>query len=281
MSDQALGRALRAARQRLAAIDAQVLLSHVTGRDAAYLIAHAEARLSEDDERAYAELVERRAAGEPVAYLTGEREFYGLSFKVTPDVLIPRPETELLVEIALERIPANRPARVVDLGTGSGCVAISIASKRLHSEVLATDQSLAALAVARENAAALEVANVRFRQSDWYSGLEGERFDTIVANPPYVASGDPQLEEGDLRFEPRHALEAGPHGLDSIRQIVIGARSYLAPGGWVLFEHSFDQGAASRELLVSNGYVEIFTARDLARLERVTGGRLTLAGSGR
>jgi release factor glutamine methyltransferase len=276
MSEGTVGEALAAAQQRIDMIDARVLLRHVTGRDAAYLIARADAQLPAEARAAYLALVERRIAGEPVAYLTGEREFYGRSFKVTPAVLIPRPETELLVDLALERMPRNVPTRVLELGTGSGCIAIALASERSHCKIVATDQSLEAIGVARRNAFNAHVGNIAFLQSDWFEGLRRERFDLVISNPPYVAVGDPHLGEGDLRFEPQAALTAGEDGLDAIRTIVKGARIYLEAGGWLLFEHGHDHAAKARALLRDAAYREIFSARDLAGIERVSGGRLTL-----
>ena len=266
---------LRVAGSRIDALDSRVLLSFVTGRDAAHLIAHPDAPVSSGEGRAYEALVERRRDGEPVAYLTGEREFYGHAFKVTPAVLIPRPETELLVELSLERMPTGASCRVLDLGTGSGCIAISIASERSHSQIIAVDQSLAALDLARANAGALPVSNVIFKQSDWYSSLGKERFDLIVANPPYVAAGDPHLIRGDVRFEPKAALEAGPGGLACIKQIVAGAPTHLSPEGWILLEHGYDQAAAVRALLEAGGFDQVFSARDLGGIERASGARLT------
>lgn len=276
MNQGTVGEALNAAQQRIDLTDARVLLRHVTGRDAGYLIARADAQLPADVLAAYGALVDRRAAGEPVAYLTGEREFYGRSFKITPAVLIPRPETELLVDLALERMPRNVPTRVLELGTGSGCIAIALASERSHCKIVATDQSVEALNVARRNAFSLHVGNIAFLQSEWFEGLRRERFDLVISNPPYIAAGDPHLMQGDLRFEPQAALAAGEHGLDAIGPIVKGARSYLEAGGWLLFEHGHDQAAKARALLREAAYREIFSARDLAGIERVSGGRLTL-----
>jgi release factor glutamine methyltransferase len=272
-----LGEAFRTARSRIRAIDAGVLLCHVIGRDPAYLIAHPEMRLRPDEHSSFAALVERRVRGEPVAYLTGEREFYGRTFKVSPAVLIPRPETELLVDLALERIPrAAAATRVLDAGTGSGCIAIAVASERSHCKVLALEQSVEALAVARRNAVDLRIGNVAFLQSDWFSALGRERFDIIVSNPPYVAKSDPHLQNGDARFEPLTALEGGAEGLDAIRRIVAEARPHLIAGGWLLFEHGYDQASRARQFLRAAGYEDVFSARDLAGIERVAGGRLTL-----
>jgi release factor glutamine methyltransferase len=276
MSPLNLGQALQDGAGRIGATDARVLLAHATGRNAAYLIAHPEIGMRLQQDAAYRELVERRAAGEPVAYLTGEREFYGRPFKVSPAVLIPRPETELLVDLALERIAAGTPARILDVGTGSGCVAIAIASERSHCKIVALDQSYEALAVARRNAFELRVGNVAFLQSNWFEALRDEHFDVIVSNPPYVAAGDPHLASGDLRFEPKAALESGADGLDAIRHIAAESAKHLAPGGWLLVEHGHDQAAAVRGLFEAAGYGEVFSERDLADIERVTGGRLTV-----
>jgi release factor glutamine methyltransferase len=217
--------------------------------------------------------LERRRAGEPVTYLTGEREFYSLAFKVTPAVLILRPETELLVEAALRLIAAEAPVRVLDLATGSGCVAVAIARHCARARVTAAEISCDALAVARDNAMKHGV-DVEFIESDWFAALSGRRFDLVVANPPYVAAGDPHLEQGDLRFEPRRPLVAGPDGLDCIELIVEQAMHHLTAGGRLLFEHGYDQGACSRVLLAAAGYAEIVTRRDLAGIERVSGGRV-------
>lgn len=258
----------------LDALDAQVLLAHVTGRDRAWLAARADELLAEEFEAPFAALVARRQAGEPIAYLTGTREFWGLPLLVSPAVLIPRPETETLVEIALERLPADRALRVLDLGTGSGAVALALARERPAASVVATDDSEAALAIARENARRLSVANVKFVQSDWYDGLSAiasaTRFDLIVSNPPYVAAGDPHLAQGDLRFEPPTALSPGGEGLQAIRRIIAGASAWLVPGGSLAFEHGYDQAVQVRELLATTGWQDIEVRRDLAGIERVS-----------
>jgi release factor glutamine methyltransferase len=188
-------------------------------------------------------------------------------------VLIPRPETELLVETALESIPKDMPCRVLDLATGSGCVAVAVAKHRSRARVTATDISPAALAVARENAATHGVS-IEFAESDWFAALCGRRFDLVVANPPYVATGDPHLDLGDLRFEPRHALVGGPAGLGCIEAIVEQTPHHAVPGGWLLFEHGHDQGGRARALLAAAGYRDIVTRRDGAGIERVSGGRV-------
>lgn len=259
---------------RLAGIDsgdARVLLCAALGIDDARLAAHPEQPLTDEQRRRYLELVARRRTGEPVAYLTGEREFFSLAFKVTPAVLIPRPETELLVETALARIPADTECRVLELATGSGCVAVAIGLNRSHARLTATDASRDALAVARENAARHR-ARVEFIESDWFAALAGRRFDVIVANPPYVAEGDPHLAQGDLRFEPRAALVGGRNGLDCIRLIVARACTHLEPGGRLLFEHGYDQAGRCRGLLEAVGYREVTSHRDLAGVERVSEG---------
>ncbi|HET6492139.1 MAG TPA: peptide chain release factor N(5)-glutamine methyltransferase [Burkholderiales bacterium] len=260
------------AQRTIAALDARVLLCHVTQRDAAYLIAHAEESLDPQRAGAFDTLVARRAAGEPIAYITGTREFFGLDFHVTPAVLIPRPETELLVELALARIAPNEESQVLDLGTGSGCVASSIARHRPHARVTAVDCSTEALSLARENAQALGIRNIVFATGEWFGPVPGQRFDLIVANPPYVAEDDPHLALGDLRFEPRIALVAGADGLDAIRAIVAGAERHLEPRGWLLLEHGYDQGAGCRALLQAAGFRDIRSWRDLAGHERVSGG---------
>ncbi|NUR22017.1 peptide chain release factor N(5)-glutamine methyltransferase [Frateuria sp.] len=253
--------------------EADILLGHVLGTPRSWLIAHADDALADSDVAAFAALVARREAGEPVAYLTGRRGFWTLELEVDPATLIPRPETELLVELALARLPAGGSPRVLDLGTGSGAIALAIARECPHARVTATDASAAALVVARRNAGRNRIANVAFVHGDWLAPLVGERFELIVSNPPYIATDDPHLAQGDLRFEPASALASGPDGLDDIRRIVAGARTHLAPGGWLLFEHGWDQGAAARALLEGAGYGEVFTAQDLEGRDRVTGGR--------
>jgi release factor glutamine methyltransferase len=276
-----LGCALRQAERFLDRADARALLRHALRCDSAYLIAHGGDALADEDRRCYEAVVARRAAGEPVAYLNGEREFFGRVFKVSSAVLIPRPETELLVELALERIDAAADARVADLGTGSGCIAITLALERPRASVLAVESARDALAIARRNAAALSVSNVEFLESDWFSAMGDRQFDVIVSNPPYVARSDPHLAEGDLRFEPSHALVSGDDGLDSIRAVVETAPAHLGESAWLLLEHAYDQAAAVRRLLESKGYADVFSARDLAGIERVSGGRVAPLGRGR
>lgn len=261
------------ARSGLAPLDAQVLLAHALGRDRTWLVAHRDDALSQDGAQAFGEVATRRRHGEPVAYITGMREFYGLPLCVTPAVLIPRPETETLVELALSWLPVGRAARVLDLGTGSGAVALAIARERPLAHVVATDASTAALDVARANAARLAIRNVELAHADWYEGVPAQAFDVIVSNPPYVAPGDPHLAEGDVRFEPSAALVAGDAGLAALRTIVSGARRRLAIGGAVAVEHGYDQSDAVQSMLRDAGFERIEARRDLAGIARVAGGR--------
>jgi len=259
--------------EQIAPLDARVLLRAVLRVGDAYIAAHPEQQLTDEQREKYQALLQRRRAGEPIAYLTGEREFYSLAFKVTPGVLIPRPETELLVDLALERAAPGRAFRVLDLATGSGCVAVAIARNCKHAEVTATEVSRAALALACANAARHGAA-IELLESDWFEALAARRFDVIVANPPYVAAHDPHLEKGDARFEPREALVAGPTGYECIDTIVAQSSLYLNPAGWLIFEHGYDQAAGARARLNGAGFRAVFTVRDLARLERVSGGRV-------
>ena len=253
-----------------AGIEARSLLASALSVGRAWLIAHARDPVDPEMLPKFEAMVERRITGEPVAYILGCREFYGLDFRVTQDVLVPRPETELLVDLALERVPERDTFRVLDLGTGSGIVGISIARHRQRATVTALDKSLPALAVAKRNGEGLE--NIRFVESDWFSALQGEKFDLILSNPPYIAEGDGHL--ANLKFEPGLALTSGKDGLDAIRNIIEAAPSHLEPGGWLLFEHGYDQGEICRELLSKN-FSEVATWRDLSGIGRVSGGRLT------
>ncbi len=266
-----IGRAL--AGSGLVPVDAQVLLAHVLGRDRAWLAAHAADTLPRNAADAFFALAKRRRDGEPVAYLTGVREFWGLRLAVSPAVLIPRPETEALIELALARLPADRDAAVLDLGTGSGAIALALAHERPRARVVATDASDAALAVARGNAHRLGIPNVEFLKTSWYDGAPTTRFDLIAANPPYVDADDPHLAEGDLRFEPRAALVPPGDGLAALRTIVAGAPAHLSPGGTLVVEHGYDQQDAVRALFVAAGFVDIVSARDLAGIPRVAAGR--------
>lgn len=264
---------LREASQRLPREDAEPLLLHVLQRDRAWLFAHADELVPPATAAAYQALVQRRVDGEPVAYLTGRRGFWTLDLEVGPDTLIPRPETELLVELALARLDPDQPARVADLGTGTGAIALAIASERPAAAVIATDVAKATLAVAVRNAQLNGVGNVWFRRGDWCQALGRDRFDLIASNPPYIAEGDPHLSQGDLRHEPARALASGADGLDAIRVLAASAPAHLVPGGWLLLEHGHDQGPAVRALLEQAGLVEVATAADLEQRERVSFGR--------
>lgn len=253
--------------------DAQVLLGFALGVTRAWVTTHPDQAADSEAAARFRSLVALRVSGHPVAYLLGVKEFYGLPLRVTPDVLIPRPETEELVEAALERLPQGEARTVLDLGTGSGCIAIAIARQRPAAQVTAVDSSSPALALARENAAALDV-EVEFLESDWFSALSGRRFDLILANPPYVAADDPHLRQGDLRYEPRPALAAGADGLADLRLIVGAAPKYLRSGGWLLLEHGYDQAGACRDLLRKAGFSELVFRADIAGLPRIAGGRL-------
>lgn len=255
---------------RAARLETRVLAAAALGVEPVWLIAHDTDRLDAGRQAALDTLFDRRLAGEPVAYIVGEREFYGRPFRVGPATLIPRPETEHLVEAALARGPAQ--AQVLDIGTGSGSIAITLKLERPDWSVCAVDLSDAALAVARGNAERLDAA-IEWLASDLFDALAGRVFDLIVSNPPYVPEADPHLTEGDVRFEPRTALAAGADGLDAIRAIVAQAPAHLADGGWLLLEHGYDQGEAVPALLRGAGYAEVFMERDLAGLARVSGGR--------
>jgi release factor glutamine methyltransferase len=264
---------LAAATRRLGErIDAEVLLLHALGKPRSWLYSHADTVLDTDVQTAYNQLLDRRAGGEPVAYIIGHRGFWTLQLEVTSATLIPRPETELLVQLALARLPRDAACSVADLGTGSGAIALAIASERPLVRVVATDASADALVVARRNAHRLGLANVSFAQGDWLLPLADQRVELIVSNPPYIEAADPHLTQGDLRFEPAGALASGSDGLDAIRRITRDARQHLAPGGWLLFEHGWNQGAAARALLHAASYAEVFTAKDLEGRERVSGG---------
>lgn len=258
----------------LARLDAELLMAHVLGKPRTWLYAFGDTILTAAQQAAFEQLAARRAVGEPVAYLTGRRGFWTLDLQVTPDTLIPRPETELLVELSLARLPPEVAVDVLDLGTGSGAVALAIACERPAARVTAVDASTGALAVARANAEAHGLRNVEFRHGDWYAPLAGARFALIASNPPYIEAADPHLAQGDLRFEPRSALASGADGLDDIRAIVAGAPPHLLPGGWLLLEHGWNQGEAVRALLVSAGFTDVASERDLEDRERVSLGRL-------
>lgn len=263
----------------LPALETRILLAHALGWRRTELITRGDEALSDVQIASYRALEARRAAGEPIAQIVGTREFYGLEFEVTPDVLIPRPETELLVETALAAVKDLASPRVLDLGTGSGAIAVAIAAARPDARVWALDRSEKALTVAARNAQRLLApgragGSLRFLESDWYAALDPAlAFDVIVSNPPYIAAGDPHLVSGDLRFEPPGALSDGADGLSAIRAIVAYARSFLAPGAQIWIEHGYDQAAAVRALLAQRRFADVRSLTDLAGIERASGGR--------
>ncbi|MFC5301568.1 peptide chain release factor N(5)-glutamine methyltransferase [Azospira restricta] len=270
---QTIRAAVEQVRRRVPRLDARLLMQHLLGITHAQFLADPDRRLSGEQIEAFMTLVLRRERGEPVAYLVGEKDFYSRSFKVTPAVLIPRPDTELIVTLALKRLQTLAWPRVLDLGTGSGAIAVTLACEHPEAAVLAVDVSPAALAVARENAARLG-GKVGFVESDWFSALADERFDLIVANPPYVAARDPHLSQDGLPFEPDLALTDGADGLSCIRRIVAEAPAHLVPGGLLLIEHGYDQGAAVRALLAAGPFADVCTWQDLSGNDRVSGGCL-------
>ncbi|MBN6104172.1 peptide chain release factor N(5)-glutamine methyltransferase [Xanthomonas sp. CFBP 8703] len=261
---------LRAASARIDRADAEALLIHALQRDRAWLFAHARDPLPTAAAERFDALLARRAQGEPVAYLTGRRGFWTLDLAVGPATLIPRADTERLVELALERLDTAPGRRAADLGTGSGAIALALASERPQAQVLATDLSDAALAVAQANARTHGLHNVRFAHGPWLAPLAGQRFDLIASNPPYIAAGDPHLAQGDLRYEPASALASGADGLDDIRLIVAGASAHLLPGGWLLLEHGWEQGEGVRALLADAGFDAVATYQDLEARDRVS-----------
>ena len=253
-------------------LENRILLCHATGLSRVQLITQGDRPLSSDEAARLDALVARRLRGEPIAYIVGRREFFGLDFQVGPAVLIPRPDTELIVELALERLPRQVP-RLLDMGTGSGAIAVAVAHTRPDAAVTALDVSPDALAVAQANATA-NGARVRFLHSSWFDALDaGDIFDVIASNPPYIAAGDDHLAQGDLRFEPVGALTDHADGLSALRTIITGSPRHLVPGGWLLLEHGYDQAAAVRALLAKAGYTDVQSWQDLAGIERVSGGR--------
>lgn len=281
-----IGQALARARSVLEAtsetprLDAEILLARTLGTSRVRLLSHPGARIDPDSARCFQRMVGRRHDGEPIAYLTGRREFWSLEFAVTSDTLIPRPETEHLVEAVLGVIAVDEPATVADIGTGTGAVAIAIALERPQAFVLGSDRSPSAVEVARANAARLHATNVAFIVADACSALASGRWSTIVSNPPYVAEDDPHLARGDVRFEPREALVAGPMGHEMLDSLARQAPARLASGGWLALEHGSEQGAAVRTFLHRAGLGAIATLRDLAGDDRVTLGRCTSAAAG-
>jgi release factor glutamine methyltransferase len=253
-------------------LENRILLCHATGLSRVQLITQGDRALTPDEAQRLGALVARRLGGEPIAYIVGRREFFGLDFQVGPAVLSPRPDTELIVELALERLPPG-PSRLLDMGTGSGAIAVAVAHTRPDAGVTALDVSPDALAVAQANAAA-NGARVRFLLSSWFDALAADStFDVVASNPPYIAAGDDHLAQGDLRFEPVGALTDHADGLSALRIIIEGSPRHLVPGGWLLLEHGYDQAAAVRALLLDAGFTDVQSWRDLGGIERVSGGR--------
>lgn len=262
---------------RLDAIDArfeaQLLLQYLLNANRAWLIAHENDTLPTDIQARFDQLVNRRADGEPIAYILGNREFYGLNLTVTAATLIPRPDTEILVDTALNKIPASTPLQILDLGTGTGAIALAIARQRPQTQVTAADASKAALEVAISNSKQLHIPNIHFLLSDWFNNLNDTLFDVIVSNPPYIENTDAHLNQGDLRFEPKSALVSGADGLDDIRRIIDGCLIHLRPQGWLMLEHGYNQAAAVADLMAQTGLVNIETFKDLGGNDRVTIGK--------
>lgn len=254
-------------------LEAELLLSYLLEVERSYLHAWPEQELTSVQWSCFEQLLQRRAKGEPLAYIRGRQEFWSLDLRVTEATLIPRPETEQLVEETLKRMALEQSLKIADLGTGSGAIALAIGSERPQAQVMGTDISAAALAVARENGSRLGLENVTFRRGDWFAPLRGERFDLLVSNPPYIAEGDPHLTQGGLEFEPDTALIAGDRGLEAIRHIATGAREHLVEGGWLLLEHGYDQGPLLLELLTTLGYRQVVDFCDLAGMSRVVVGQ--------
>lgn len=253
--------------------EAELLLARAMQVTRSYLYAYPEHTLSWQQRELLQEMLKRRSQGEPMAYILEHKEFWSLQLQVTPDTLIPRPETELLVELVLQIMPRETGLRVADLGTGSGAIALALAKERPLWQITATDQSLAALKIAQHNARRLGITNVEFFQGSWCSALTARHYSAIVSNPPYIARADPHLCQGDLRFEPQSALIGGEDGLDAIRVIAAQALRYLVPGGYLFLEHGFDQAALVRKLLLGMGYQQVKSYQDLSRQERATMGQ--------
>ena len=256
-----------------ARLDAELLLAAALGKSRSYLHTWPEKIVSSEAALAFSQFLLRRRAGEPVAYILGQQGFWNLDLEVAPHTLIPRPDTELLVETALDLLPAT-PAKVLDLGTGSGAIALALASERAAWQVTAVDRVLEAVALAERNRQRLQLENVNVLTSHWFSALADQRFDLIISNPPYIAAGDVHLAEGDVRFEPESALVAGADGLDDIREIIAASVQHLNAGGWLMLEHGYDQASAVRELLLAAGYAQVESRKDLGGHERITLGRL-------
>ncbi len=252
--------------------DAQILLGFVTGKSRTFILAFAETTLTDVQYSQLEILLARRCRGEPVAYLVGEREFWSLPLRVSPATLIPRPDTECLVEHALTCLP-SRPCHILDLGTGTGAIALALASERPDCQVMALDVVPEAVALARSNAEHLGITNIKVLHSHWFNALDAQRFALIVSNPPYIDGDDPHLSQGDVRFEPKSALVADNHGLADIEILVSRARDFLEPNGWLILEHGWQQGSEVRQLFLNAGFREVSTGKDYGDNERLTSGR--------
>lgn len=256
-----------------ALLDAEVLLCHVLQKERSYLRAWPDKLLEPEQQEQFWALTEKRRQGMPVAYLIGRREFWSRDFRVSPDVLIPRPDTELLVELGLNLIPPDAPFRLIDLGTGSGIIAITLAAERPHAQVIATDLNSAALEIAKQNARHHHITNIHFYQSDWFNNTPDIQFDLVISNPPYIAKDDSHLQEGDVRFEPQTALVAAQQGLRDIETIADGARGHLKPQGHLLIEHGYNQQHQIQTIFKGLGYDKVQTYQDLSGQPRVTYGQ--------
>ena len=274
-----LSQLLSAATEKLmpsdsARLDAEVLLAHTLGKQRSYLYSHPEHSVDETILARYLSLIEKRQQGMPIAYLTGQKEFWSLSLTVNDTTLIPRPETELVVEQTLKKIPASASLTIADLGTGSGAIALAIASERLHCQIIASDRKYSSSLLAKQNAEQLDLKNIDFICTDWSHAFKANSLDIIVSNPPYIAENDPHLSSGDVRFEPLHALTAGSDGLNDIKQIIKQSAAILKSEGWLILEHGYDQQAAVQKLFQENGYTDIETCHDLAGNPRVSLGKI-------
>ena len=256
-----------------AKFESQLLLQSILKVNRAWLIAHENDALQANNNADFQALLTRRLAGEPIVYILGSREFYGLNLIVTPDTLIPRPDTETLVEAALDKIAVAAPMAVLDLGTGTGAIALAIAKNRPQTNIIAIDASKAALEIAKRNAENLSLDNVQFILSHWFDALDDKRFDVIVSNPPYIEAGDSHLTQGDLRFEPLSALASGKDGLDDIRDIIADCLIHLKPQAWLMLEHGYNQAESVADLMAEIGLVNVTTLKDLGDNHRVTIGK--------